>query len=141
MDHPASKAAMQAQQAQSWREGERLNKLRDTDNWQPGFGAMIGSGISGLNIGQTVKPHSPVDDELNENHKLLMELESAVNQLIGPLRSILSHDPRESLGASNEENIAADGLSCELERILHDRNASLRASIGLLRDIQDAIRL
>lgn len=103
-----------------------------------GSGELVRGQFQGLAV--AARPSSPVDDQLSDNHALLMELEAAVNQLIQPLRSILSRDPREPAPEANVTP-AAKPISCELERILFERNASLRVSIRVLREVQDAIRL
>lgn len=122
--HPSEASAQQAQRAQSGGSGELVH------------GKFVG-------LSAAARPSSPVDEQLSDNHSLLMELEASVNQLISPLRTIMSCDPREPQPTTAKSNEAAapKPFSCELERILFDRNSSLRASIRLLRDVQDAIRL
>lgn len=93
-----------------------------------------------LSATQAIKPSSPVDTELSRSHALTMELEQAVNQLIPRLRSIIIHDPREPRPAADNK-AERQPFSCELERLLSERNDQLNACIVLLRDVNDAIRL
>lgn len=89
---------------------------------------------------QAIKPSSPVDTELARNLHLIMELEQTINLLIPPLRSILIHDPREPRPSGDKATERAP-YSCELERLLCERNDQLNACIVLLREVNDAIRL
>lgn len=85
-------------------------------------------------------PLSPVQAQLQRQRELLSELEAGANALIDPLRTALTHDPRESKGI-NGSTEPAQPPSCDLELVLLQANAALESSIQRLREIRNAIRL
>lgn len=87
-------------------------------------------------------PASPVQSQLIRQRELLSELEGVANGLIDPLRTALSHDPREPKPAplqGGTEPVPAPG--CDLEEALMNANSQISSAIYRLRDIRGAIRL
>ncbi len=85
-------------------------------------------------------PVSPVQHQLNRQRELLSELDGATNALIDPMRSVLSHDPRESKGLSGGTE-PAPSASCDLDLALQQSNNALESHVQRLREIRNAIRL
>lgn len=95
---------------------------------------------------QTIAPSamSPVQTLLMCQRELLADLFGAANDLIDPLRSVLSHDPREK---AEREAMAAQAMppteppGCGLEEPLMNTNAQIADAVERLHQIRRAIRL
>lgn len=94
-------------------------------------------------MAEAAKPLTPVQGHLQRQRELLSELAGAASGLIDPLRSALSHDPRESKGlvgsGSTEPGNPMPG--CDLEEAVMNANLQISGSIDMLRQIRSAIRL
>ncbi len=83
-------------------------------------------------------PISPIQTQLQRKRELLTDLEHAANNLIEPLKPVLTRDPRESKAAVPTPGHPS---SCELEAILMGENERVADVIDRLREIRSAIRL
>lgn len=100
----------------------------------------VAAQIRGNSLGDTA-PLSPVQAQLLRQRELLSELDGTANSLIDPLRTALSHDPRESKDPNDAAAVATQGPGCDLEEALMKANSQILAVVERLHQIRNCIRL
>lgn len=110
-------------------------------SYQNGTRVGAGSPLGGAAALSAGKPATPVQAHLQRQRELLSELEGAATGLIDPLRTALSHDPREANAAASGGTEAIPAPGCDLEEALMNANSQIASTIDRLRQIRGAIRL